>query len=214
MTNNSTRLYMIRHGETEWNIIGKQQGHLNSNLTQRGVLQARQTGLALLEYKPDYLYSSDLGRAMQTAKEIGEILDLTIQTDTRLRERHLGMLQGMTQEELAKEYPDIKERFDSFDPTYALPPDGESSQQRYDRSIICAQDIASRHPGKSIVIVAHGGNIDSFIRRGVDRPLNLPRCYSLCNASINIIDIANDNWKLITWGDIHHLKELGTMEDW
>jgi len=88
----STLIYIVRHGETEWNLMGKQQGHMDSPLTDRGTQQANALANGLINRGIEFIYSSDLGRAMETAKIINTSLDLSIQTDKRLRERHLGTL--------------------------------------------------------------------------------------------------------------------------
>ncbi len=95
----STLIYVVRHGETEWNLIGKQQGHMDSPLTDRGTQQANALAKGLGNRGIEFIYSSDLGRALKTAKLISTSLELPVQTDKRLRERHLGTLQGLTKKE-------------------------------------------------------------------------------------------------------------------
>ncbi|NLE01703.1 MAG: histidine phosphatase family protein [Fibrobacter sp.] len=94
-----TNLYSVRHGETEWNRAGIQQGHLNSPLTANGIKQARSLAKGLSGRGIEVIISSDLGRASQTADIIAKDLNLPLNTDNRLRERNLGILQGMTIEE-------------------------------------------------------------------------------------------------------------------
>ncbi len=95
-----THLILVRHGQTEWNIKGIRQGHLDSKLTDGGVAQAKALGARLAREKFTALYSSDLGRAVQTAKAIADLTGHEIVTDARLRERHLGIFQGLNAEEI------------------------------------------------------------------------------------------------------------------
>jgi len=208
----NTAIFACRHGETEWNLIEKQQGHLNSPLTSKGVLQAQLLADGLIDRHIDILFSSDLGRALQTAEIIAKKLSLEIYADRRIRERHLGIMQGLTRREFADRYPDEALRFDSGDPDYVLP-GGESARQLFDRCINCAEDLAVCYPGKNVLIVGHGGVLSSFFRKSIDAPLGGPRRFSLFNASINSFGISNGQWRLDTWGEVAHLKDLNSLDD-
>ncbi|MBN1256414.1 MAG: histidine phosphatase family protein [Planctomycetes bacterium] len=207
-----TKITAIRHGETVWNLEGRQQGQLNSELTEVGVKQAQALASALAGKRFDVLYSSDLGRAVQTAEIIAARIGLAVLTDPRLRERHLGIMQTLTKAEFAKKYPHENAEFNVGNPDYIIPK-GESARQRYERATACAEELAARHPGESIVIVTHGGILDSLFRYTVGFPLELPRPFTLFNASINTFTVSAGRWRLDTWGDIHHLGELDSLDD-
>jgi len=207
-----TTMITVRHGETEWNLVGKQQGHLNSSLTKLGIKQAEALAKELATKKIDIIYSSDLGRATQTAKIISNHLSLKFLTDLGLRERNLGTMQGLTKKEFAKKFPKEAAKFNTGNPDYILPT-GESARQRYERCINCAENLAHQHIGKTILIVAHGGVLNSFFYKALNIPLTEPRHFSLFNASINTFSISGGCWRLETWGEIHHLKKLKTLDD-
>ncbi len=207
-----TILFAVRHGETQWNLCGKQQGHLDSPLTELGVEQAQAIALDLSQRNIDILYSSDLGRAIQTANIIAERLSVQMNTDDRLRERHLGLMQGLTKSEFANKFPKESSKFNSGDPDYVLP-GGESASQRYTRCIECVEDLAAQHAGKRLLIVAHGGALNSFFHKALNLPLTEPRRFSLFNASINAFSITKGTWRLDTWGQIAHLRALKTLDD-
>ena len=103
---NRTQIIIVRHGQTEWNIRGIRQGYLDSPLTGRGMAQAKALAQRLAREKFTALYSSDLGRAVQTAQEIANVTGHAIVTDARLRERHLGIFQGLNAEEINAKYLD------------------------------------------------------------------------------------------------------------
>jgi probable phosphoglycerate mutase len=208
-----TELIVVRHGESVWNLDGRQQGHLDSPLTELGVRQAQAVAAALVAVHCHALYSSDLGRAAQTAAIIGRALGLSVITDVRLRERHLGIIQARTMADFAREHPDHYARFAGDDPDYAIP-GGESVRQRHERSVACAEDVARRHAGRCVVIVTHGGPLGSLMRHALGLPPAGARRFSLFNASINRFTVKDGQWRLISWGDTHHLHGLGAKDDW
>jgi 2,3-bisphosphoglycerate-dependent phosphoglycerate mutase len=208
----TTLIYAVRHGETEWNLVGKQQGHWDSPLTPAGLEQAHALARGLTERGIEVIYASDLGRALRTAEIIACRLGLDVSIDPRLRERNLGAMQGLTKVEFVERYPQEMAAFNSGDPEYILP-GGESTRQRYDRCVHCAEDLAARHPGARILIVAHGGVLDSFIHRALHIPLDVPRRFSLFNGSINSFSITDGQWRLDTWGELGHLGETRSLDD-
>jgi len=208
-----TRLFIVRHGETLWNRDGRQQGHLDSDLTERGIKQAQCIADAFKNSPLDALYTSDLGRAMHTAQIVAQGIGRQPLPEKRLRERHLGIMQGMTIADFKSQYPDLYAYFRSGDANYAIP-GGESIRQKYDRSVACCLELAGNHIGRSILIVTHGGILDGLFRRALGLSLSQPRCFSLFNASINVFAIQDHIWRLDTWGETRHLGELKTMDDW
>lgn len=205
-----TYLTIIRHGETEWNRIGKQQGQLNSDLSENGIKQAQ----AIKEYiknEYDLIISSDLGRALQTAEIISEKFKYKIILNPGLRERHLGIMQGLTMEEFKEAYHEEYKKFASSDPDYIIP-EGESARQRYDRAIDTFNKIINDYKGKNLLIVAHGGILDSIFRYVLNIPIKQKRSFSLINASINKFSFEN-SWMLESWGQINHMQEIIALDD-
>jgi probable phosphoglycerate mutase len=208
----NTEIIAVRHGETEWNVIEKEQGHLDSKLSDNGIRQAEMLAKGLTDKNIDILISSDLGRALQTAEIMAKRLKLDIKTDSRLKERHLGIMQGMTQNEFSQKYPKEACAYNSGNPDYALP-QGESIRQFYERCIESAEDIAARYPGKKVLVVVHGGTVCNFFYKATRTPLESPRYFSLFNASICSFTINNRNWFLNTWGDVSHLNGMRVLDD-
>ena len=87
-------IYIVRHGQTEWNLLGKTQGHGNSDLTPKGIEQAELLADSMTKYPIDYIYSSDLGRAYQTAEIIGNKLSIEVEKTEALREMNFGTWEG------------------------------------------------------------------------------------------------------------------------
>ncbi|MBN2350978.1 MAG: histidine phosphatase family protein [Spirochaetales bacterium] len=199
----------VRHGETEWNKIGKQQGHLDSPLTPLGRKQAEALAAGLRAHRIDAFYASDLGRARETADVISRAIGLPYETDARLRERNLGIIQGFTSAEFAVHHAAELARFKGGDPDFRLS-EGESERERFLRHTACLEDLAGRNPGRTVLIVTHGGALRSFMDRTLGIPLGAKRSYALPNAAINVFTIAAGNeWRLETWGGTAHLRRAG-----
>ena len=152
-----TEFYLIRHGQTDWNLTGRWQGQSPDApaLNETGCAQA----LAALDLLPRAnfaaIYSSDLLRARQTAELIAEPLNLTVTLEPRLREMNLGVWEGMLSNDIKVQYPrEFEEREKNPFDTHA--PQGESPRDVARRVIVAVNEIADSHPGGSVIIVSHG----------------------------------------------------------
>ena len=201
----NTHLIAIRHGETEWNRLGRFQGHLNSALNQEGLTQAAALGERLAAERFDLLLSSDLGRALQTASAIAMRTGHEIVVEPRLRERRMGIFQGLTPVEAQARYPEDYARFRSHDPDYVIP-EGESLRQLFERSIACFTELAGRHEGRTLAAVTHGGVLAMLYRHAMAMPLEAPRDFTLHNTGVNRFHHRRGAWQLQSWGDIAHLE--------
>lgn len=206
-----TKIIIVRHGQTEWNIRGIRQGHLDSRLTERGLAQAKALGQRLGREKFTALYSSDLGRAVQTAQEVSSVTGHAIIKDARLRERHLGIFQGLNAEEINAKYPEERRLMRTSGPGYVIP-GGESMVQQVERNVAFLDNLAQKHEGETIVVVTHGGVVSGFFRYTLAIPLEAPRRFEFVNAGLNVFAREDDNWMLLTWGDISHLAPGAASE--
>ena len=150
----TTKLYIIRHGESEANRQSIFASHLLYPLTEKGHEQAEQTAQFLKDEKIDCLYSSDLPRAYETAVHIAGYHDLPIHTHTGLREIYAGKWEGLTFQEIARLYP---EAFAVWleDIGMCCPPDGESVSALRQRGICTIEEIVRAHPGETVCISTH-----------------------------------------------------------
>ena len=149
-----TRLILIRHGETDWNVEGRYQGQADPPLNARGEAQARRLAEELQGVDMDVLYASPLRRALQTARVIAERLKLPLHTEPRLMEIHLGEWQGLLWYEIADRYPDLFRRWQT-EPWEVAPPGGESLAQVQSRVYAAVDDILARHQGQCVGLVTH-----------------------------------------------------------
>jgi probable phosphoglycerate mutase len=198
-----THFIIIRHGETLWNREHRIQGQLDSGLSPTGIAQAVAVGRALQGQGVQRLIVSDLGRTQQTAAPIAAAVNLKMELEPRLRERHFGIFQALTPEEIAQRYPAEYTRWQAREPDFAME-GGESLMQFRARLSACFEEIAATGVEK-VAIVTHGGALDALYRIATGTPYSTPRDWPLSNASINDIVVENGKWQLRGWGEIAHL---------
>ncbi len=209
MQHDVTRLVIVRHGETAWNLDTRIQGHTDIPLNERGHWQARQAGLALRDEGIDAIYSSDLQRAHATATPVSEQLDLRVRVEPGIRERGFGVLEGLDLERIDALAPEAAAAWRSRDPLRALD-GGETLGQFQSRVISTVDDVASRHDGERILMFTHGGVLDIIWRHASGVPLNAPRDAALLNVSINRVGVRGRQWQVLDWGDVGHVAaEVG-----
>jgi broad specificity phosphatase PhoE len=150
-----TRLILIRHGETDWNLENRWQGQADVPLNAKGRAQARQIAERLKDDGLQAIYASDLGRARQTAGELARATGLEVRLDPRLREIHQGDWQGMLASEIETRYAWFFQKKPDNLLEHA-PPGGETIGQVQARLIAAVQDIVQAHPGGSVAVVSHG----------------------------------------------------------
>jgi 2,3-bisphosphoglycerate-dependent phosphoglycerate mutase len=206
-----TQFIIVRHGQTQWNYRGIRQGHLDSDLTARGIAQAKALGIRLAREHFTTLYSSDLGRAVHTARIIAASTGHEIVTDAQLRERHLGIFQGLDGDQIRAKYPEEHRLHRTVGPDYVIP-EGESVRQQVARNVAYLTQIAPKHLGETIVVVTHGGVLSGLFRHTFSIPFDAPRRFEFTNAGLNVFNYEKGNWFLQTWGDTSHLCEVGTLD--
>jgi probable phosphoglycerate mutase len=205
-----TRFIIVRHGETAWNLEGRYQGHADSGLTETGLAQARLLAERFACDPVSRLYSSDLGRACETARIIASRTGRELHLDQRLRERSLGVMQGLRRIEFQQRMPEDYARFTSGDWDYA-PPEGESSRLSVARFMAAVTEIATNHAGQTIGLITHGGVLGNFLRAVIGIGSEEPRRFKRFNGSWNVFSFESERWFLNTWGDISHLGETGQV---
>lgn len=208
----TTKLFLVRHGETEWNVEGRIQGHLDIPLNEIGLAQAAAVGKRLAGEKFDAIYSSDLIRAYRTASAAVENPDKDIIRDRRLRERHLGVLQGLTGEEAIARQPSAWKAFKTRDPAMALE-GGESLGEFARRILDFIRESVQIHAGGRVLIVTHGGSLDAAYRHATGMLPSATRNFPIYNASVNVLSHHNGKWNIDAWGDISHLPRELSMDD-
>ena len=156
-------IFLARHGETEWNRIGRWQGKTDIPLSEVGRAQALTLAERLRGRGVTDIYSSDLSRARETAEIVGASLGVTaLRADARLRERGFGCFEGLTREECAQRHAESWARYlaDRRD----TPVDAEPHQEVVSRVIAALTDVAESATPGHVLVVSHGAAIRSFVQ--------------------------------------------------
>ena len=199
------RVFLLRHGQTDWNAQRRLQGHLDMPLNAVGRRQAEQLGQALAGEDISAIYSSDLLRAQQTAQPLARASRLPLQADAALRERHFGRLEGLSYAEIDQRFPDDARGWRLREPDFA-PGGGETLAAFYGRAVAAVARLAAPHQGQAIAVFTHGGVLDCLYRCAAGVALQAPRSWQLGNASINRLLCTGAGFVLVGWDDHAHLE--------
>jgi broad specificity phosphatase PhoE len=207
-------VYLIRHGETDWNAAGRWQGHSDVPLNAAGLQQASRLARRLAEegVRFDALYSSDLSRAWDTAVAISGALGLRPSAAPALREIDLGMWSGKTHADIAATFPD---QWSKLQHSEDFPRGGGETFAAFQARVIVWLDRAAElHPGGRIGVVTHGG----WIRAAVLHALGLTwgerdPVPAIGNGSITILGGAAGRWSVAQMNDSPRVRSAGTKEE-
>ncbi|MCL6096279.1 MAG: histidine phosphatase family protein [Patescibacteria group bacterium] len=157
--NNFCTVYLVRHGQTDWNVKNLVQGHTDRALNSEGIIQAKEIATELKRVKFDKAFSSDLLRAKQTAEIIAKEHKLAVETTEILRERNFGYLEGESNEKLKNIQKEIAALEESRRFSYKHHPSVENDEEVITRLMIFIRETAISYIGKNILVVSHGGPI-------------------------------------------------------
>lgn len=212
------RLFVIRHGETEWNKEFRIQGFKDSPLTENGIKQTELLSKYLKfkyfnqnnkSFNINYAYSSDLGRAIQTTEILKKSLNFNYEKRSELREKNFGIFEGLTLNEIIEKYPEYKDDFFQKVHSYNFKiPNGESNKDLMERVIGFIYLVFDQvNNNENVLFITHGGVVESIFKYIFDiKEMNL-RKYSLNNCSINIFEVRRDFIKLLVWGELPYSIE-------
>lgn len=201
------KLYLVRHGESEWNILSKVQGQSNTNLTNKGREQARKAARRLMKEKIDVIFSSDLNRALDTAKIIGEILGLEVNTLEELREIRFGVWEGLTTQEIIDKYNN-EHIIWMTEPHKLNLPNAESLIDLQERLLRIVNILFKDNGDKNILIVSHGASIKALILGLLGIDISFYNKLTISNTSISIVENKDYSTVLRVLNDTSHLREV------
>ncbi len=193
-------IFLVRHGQSEYNAKKIIQGHIDTALTPLGFVQARLAGEALKKHNIQRIFSSDLRRAYQTATTIGDILDLPVEVDKRIREMHFGEWEGRTYEHI---YANNLEDFQNWlrSPVACPLPSQEDINEFTDRLKSFLNYILSLNE-ENVLVVGHGGSIQGLICLACD--IGIENIWGLMHTNTGISKIEYENRKC---GEIKFLND-------
>lgn len=166
----STRLCLVRHGQTDWNLEGRYQGQSDVPLNQNGHEQAKSLIETLRGRNFSAIYTSDLSRARDTAEPIAKALNLPLRVEPRLREINQGEWEGVLVEDIKARYAELWSQR-TIDPASVRPPGGETVSEVAERVFAAFNDIARQFPTGDVLVVSHGLSIATAICHVQDIPV-------------------------------------------
>ncbi|NLW22473.1 MAG: histidine phosphatase family protein [Tissierellia bacterium] len=201
------RIFFVRHGESQWNVVNRMQGQNDIPLTEKGIKQANSIANRLVNENIDKIYSSDLKRAYETALIIGDRLNLDVTKMKEFREMNFGVWEGKTHDEIMAEY---QEQFLYWkkEPENTRIDGAETLQELQERSMAALNEIISSNKEDSILVVSHGVTIKVMILGLLGMSLSNYKNLVIENVSLSIVELRDYNRVLKILNDTCHVKEI------
>jgi broad specificity phosphatase PhoE len=200
------KIYITRHGETQWNKEGRMQGWKNSDLTEKGMDNAIKLGKSLNHIDFDCIYCSPLGRAIDTAKHIRGSKDTKIVIVEDLKEMGFGVYEGMQHEKVKELYTEQQYNFWNK-PNLYQPMDGERFEELIDRVSKVLNYIINNATGENILIVSHTLVIKALYliikNHSLEDFWKPPFMYDTC---LTVLEVEDKKIEIIIEADVSHLN--------
>ncbi|GAB6875665.1 histidine phosphatase family protein [Thermaerobacter litoralis] len=203
-------LYLIRHGETEWNRAGLYQGQRDVDLSARGRQQVRALGRRFVRRPPDLVLASDLRRALATAQAVAASRrpPVPLETDPRLREMSFGEWEGLAVAEIRARYADDYAAYQA-DPFEGRPTGGETFRELGERAWAAVAERLERPGLRRLAVVAHGGTVKALLCRLLELPPAMRTRMLIDNASVTALEIREGRAPLLRYlNDTCHLRQV------
>jgi alpha-ribazole phosphatase/probable phosphoglycerate mutase len=200
-----TKVYLVRHGETEWNYQSRFQGTKDTELNSKGKQQAKKLASRLADKDFAAIYSSDLSRAYRTAQIITDNRGQEITQIADLKEINFGCWEGLTHEDLENDY---EEEFNNWkeDPAKYSPPGGETIKELEARTKTALLEIIAEHPEEKILVVTHGGVIRTLVSSFLGVPMDKYWRIIQHNTAVNILNFYQGEVTIELLNCTAHLK--------
>ena len=199
-----TRIILVRHGQTIWNLELKYQGHADIELSSAGVEQASQVADRLARISPAAVYSSDLSRAFQTAEIIAAKYGLPVNKMPDLREINFGEWEGKNYESINSQWPALMGKLFTHPDEIEIP-GGETFQSLQSRTMKAVDQLAGRHAEETVLVVSHGAAIRAILCSILHMPLKYIWNIKQDNTAVNIIEIYPKRAIVSLVNDTNHL---------
>ncbi|MCA1324388.1 histidine phosphatase family protein [Herbaspirillum sp. alder98] len=206
-----TEILLIRHGETDWNVDKRLQGHIDIGLNAEGQRQILALGAALAGEGIDAIFASDLQRARDTAQAVATVAGLPVGIDAGLRERCYGAFEGLRHAEVEQRYPEAYRQWKAREPDARYPAgderQAETMREFYQRSVAAVQRVLGAGAGhRKVAIVTHGGVLECLHHWASGSDFVQPRTFDIFNASVNRLQWDGQRARIRSWGEIDHLQ--------
>lgn len=203
-------LWLVRHGETDFNRELRFQGHLDAPLNVLGLRQAQRLGEHLGAQGALPLVVSDLLRTRQTAQPLATQWQTQALPDALWREQSFGVIEGLSLDEVRERHPEVVQGWRRHDPDFA-PEGGESRRQFHARIMQAVQALlaqSARAGWSSAVVVSHGGVLDMIYRSATGQSLAGPRECLIPNVGLSHVRTDGERFEIVQWGQTAHLDGL------
>ncbi len=201
-----TTIYLIRHGQTDENKNEIIQGWLNSTLNEHGRRQARAMAERFRTVRLDYIYTSPLDRAHETARILASVCQATLAAEDLLKEINMGALTGLR----GREVDEMRSHdFPHLGPQYFSPPGGETTEELYERGKLVLHTVLARMRHKQVALVSHGGTISALVTAALRMPPHARHGMGVHNTSISKLTHVDGHWRLKLFNDHAHLAMIG-----
>ncbi|UOQ44780.1 histidine phosphatase family protein [Halobacillus salinarum] len=199
-----TKIYLTRHGQTEWNVEGRMQGTQDSALTSLGVKQAEWLGSSLQSEPMDLIISSSSGRAVKTAELIRGTRNIPLETNDRLKEINLGEWEGRLQSQIQKFFPYEYKHFWE-EPHLYESTEGEDFAEVIERAGRELEQLALDNEGKTILVVTHAVVLKCLMAYFEEKPVrDVWSGAYMHSTSLSLVERAAGEWKVHFQGDTAH----------
>ncbi|MCJ8010915.1 histidine phosphatase family protein [Paenibacillus sp. KQZ6P-2] len=191
-----TTIGWVRHGITDWNVVRRAQGQTDVALNDTGRAQARALAERFKHEVWDWVYTSDLSRAKETAETIAQALNIPIYVDESLRERAFGKVEGTTEDDRIRMWGEDWQEIELGI---------ESDESMIRRGTDFVQDICSQYPGKRVLVVSHGAFISTLL------PILVPNMHErehLHNTSVTLVRQVEETWVCDLYNCRRHLEAV------
>jgi len=203
-------LILIRHGETDWNRIGRCQGVADIVLNENGKKQARELAHSLRDHNIKAIYSSDLKRARETAQHIAEHHNITVQLEPGLQEMNQGDLEGLSFPDIRDRYAEVLKQWRESPETLRLP-SGESLVEVQNRAWRVFEKVHQNHIGETVVVVSHNLTIITLLCKITGVGLKGFRDFHIEATSKNIIISEDGSLRIDVINDVSHLSPMESV---
>ena len=201
------QLILVRHGETEWNKIGRCQGISDVPLNSTGIKQAEKLAESLKKENISAIFSSSLKRAFFTAQEIAKYHPVDIEIENKFREMDQGKFEGMMFDQIISNYSDIMETWRE-EPEKVILPDGESLVGVQDRAWSAFTQIHKNYDSEKVLIVSHNMTIITLLCKFSGKGLKSFREYLVDESSKCVINCENGDYSIEVFNDTSHLNSF------
>ena len=208
-----TTVILVRHGQSEGNLLGEFHGQYNSDLTEKGHAQAECTAAFLDAYSIDKIYSSDIRRAYSTALHTAKHKNLNVIMTEGMREIKAGKWEQMKFTDIAAEYPELYDTWYNNISKCKLP-DGETVEQLYHRVVKTFEEIVAENDGKTVMIATHATPIRSlFCYFAGGKIAEMQNIKWVPNSSVTVVECDGGKYNIVLKGEHEHLLKEGLLTE-